>query len=74
MDEKEKDKCLKVGEYISCIHKKGIEEYAGMDKIKEGELFWTIKQEKGYMDVKRQEDAEIIGRLIIIERLLRKKR
>jgi hypothetical protein len=73
MDEKLKQKCLKVSDYTSCIQKKGFEEFCGEDKIDEGSVYWTVKCEDGYMDVRRQEDAEILGRLIRIERLLRKK-
>ena len=43
MDEKLKQKCLKVSDYTSCIQKKGFEEFCGEDKIDEGSVYWTVK-------------------------------
>ena len=58
--------------YVPMMQKKGVCE-AFIEDIKEGDIFWCISLEDGgCIDVKRQEDAEIIYRLVRIEKLLKR--
>jgi len=67
---------MKVGDYEPRICKKGEEETDLMNDevnpIKEGDVFWVVMMERNCMfDVKEQKDAEIISRLIKIEKMIR---
>jgi len=60
-----------VGDYMPQTQKRG-ECEAFIDGMKDGETFWTIQLSKqAKFDVKRQEDAEIISRLVKIQQKLR---
>jgi len=62
-----------VGDYLPMVVKKGETEFAG-EPLKNGTVFWTVCTETGgYMDVKTQSEADIIARLVRLERLLRQK-
>ena len=62
-----------MGDIQPSIHEKGKNE-AFIDGIKEGETFWTVYLGQGSsFDIKTQFEAEVISRLIKIERLLRRK-
>ena len=69
---------IEIGEYSIETYKKGYNETA-IDCLsvkgiwKNGDVFYQIRtDEEGWMDVALQEDAEIISRLIRIERLLKR--
>lgn len=62
-------KPLKIGHYEPHVQKKGEDE--SFIKTKEGDVYWMIRTEDGYIDVKTQTEAEIISRLVRIERLLK---
>ena len=69
-----KDLKLSVGDYTPLVQKKGINE-AFIDDIKEGDIFWCVKLEDHVcIDVKQQEDAEILSRLVRIENILKLKK
>ena len=62
---------MKIGHYEPHTVRKGINETTL--PLKEGDIFWMIKIDKGgYFDVEKQEDAEIISRLVRIETNLKK--
>ncbi len=62
---------LKIGDYEPVKVQKGFNETTLL--LKEGEIFWTIRlNNEGLFDVEKQEDAEIISRLVRIENLLKK--
>lgn len=64
----EKEK-IKVGGYTHFIKEIGKDETTL--PIKEGEIFYTVKLEEfGYLDVLTQTEAEIISRLVRIEKKL----
>lgn len=61
---------LKIGSYEPVKVKKGYNET--VLPLKEGDIFWLIRTEDGGFDTLRQEDAEIISRLIRVEQLLKR--
>ena len=62
---------VKVGGYIPVKVEKGVNETTL--PLKQGEIFWEINLgDGGSFDVERQEDAEIISRLIRLEKKLNK--
>lgn len=67
---------MKIGHYEPSTQEKGVNEFAGSEVIiPDGSVFWTVQTNKDrQFDVLRQEDAEILSRLVIIEQLLRKKK
>ena len=61
---------LKIGDYELVKVEKGVNETSL--NLKEGEVFWTVCLDKGhYFDVKTQEYAEILSRLVRIENKLK---
>lgn len=64
------NKISMVGFYEPMKVKKGVNETTL--PLKEGQIFWLIKTEYGGFDTERQEDAEIISRLVRIEQMLKK--
>ena len=63
---------LKIGGYESVVQKKGINE-AFIDGVKEGQVYWRVRIDRdGQMDLKTQFEAEVISRLVRVERLLDK--
>lgn len=61
----------KVGSYFPVKVEKGINETTL--PLKEGDIFWEVNLgDGGFFDTEHQEDAEIISRLVRIEKLLRK--
>ena len=63
---------MKIGNYESVAQKKGYDE-AFIDEIKEGQVYWRVQIDKyGQMDLRTQFEAEVISRLVKIEKLLRR--
>lgn len=64
----------KVGEYYPVIKKKGYQD-TDLEGVNEGDEFWEVVCEnKGILDVKTQTEAEIVSRLVRIEKLLKRKK
>jgi hypothetical protein len=64
----------KPGEYYPVIKLKGKQD-TDLEGVNEGDVFWEVVCEnKSILDVKTQTEAEIVSRLVRIEKLLKGKK
>lgn len=60
---------MKIGDYLPQIYKKDENEYSGTEKLKDGDVFWTIRMDKdGWYDTLDQDKALIISNQVKLER------
>lgn len=54
------------------VQKKGFEEFTEKGAIKEGDTYWEVQLDRdGQYNVKTQFEAEVMSRLVRIERILK---